>query len=98
MPAKVVLNTETVVTQSGTSLSIYTYYVSGDKYIIAYISNVSETVDGIVIKENELIFIINGYDLTDFYLNSNGDLVVNSDIASDFDVNSDGMLTIYEEE
>lgn len=98
MPDKVILNTETIVTHSGSSLSIYTYYVSGDKYIIAYISDKAETVDGISIKENELIFIINGYDLTDFYLNSNGDLIVDSDIAPDFDVNSDGMLTIYEEE
>lgn len=93
---KVLQNTVTEVTIVSNLIDIYTYYTGRLKNIFAFITNSVRTINGVFYKENELGIINDGYDDTEFYLNSNGDLIVFSDIAEDFNISDEGQLTLDE--
>lgn len=90
--------TKTDVTIIGSNVDIFTYYTGKLKSIVAFITDAVKNLNGVDYKENELGFVIDGYDNTDFYLNNKGELIAYSDVADDFNIEDSGMLTIYEEE
>lgn len=93
---KILQPIKTDVTITGNSIGIFTYY-STLKKIFAFITDTVKNVNSVLFKENELGIVNDGYDNTDFYINSVGELIVFSDIADDFNIDANGELTIYEE-
>mgnify|MGYP001026884322 CR=1 FL=1 len=92
---KKILNTATEILRNGSSLGIFTYYVGSDLLEFFFIF-IPETKDGISFVENELGYRKVGYEDVDFFINNNGDLVVESDDVERFEIGNDGNLYLDE--
>lgn len=89
---KAILKTNTDLRRSPGNIGIYTYYVSYDKNIVFFISEIDKTVNTISFKQGELGYTNNDWDNTYFILNENGELIVVSDEADKFSININGEL------
>jgi len=89
---------KTDVTVIENLISIFTYYIKSAKRIFAFITNDVRVVNNISFIENELGIVVDGYDNTEFYMSPDGELIVFSDIAEDFEIDEMGELTLNEEE
>lgn len=89
---KAILKTNTDLRRSPGIIGIYTYYVSYDKNIVFFISEIDKTVNTISFKQGELGYTNNDWDNTYFILNENGELIVVSDEADKFSININGEL------
>lgn len=99
MPDRVNLQPiKTDVTIIDNLIDIFTYYIESSKRIYAFISDKVFGLNNINFIENELGIVNDGYDNTEFYMSPNGDLIVYSDIANDFNIDDLGQLTLDEEE
>lgn len=96
MPEQKILNTETEIQISGSTLGIYTYYTNKLQDIIAFISSSIQNINSILFAEGELGYKKSGYSDVSFFLNNNGDMIVMADDADKFSINGDGQLTITE--
>lgn len=97
MPEEKILLTQTSVSIIGSAISIRSYYngeEAANDTLAAFISDIVQTVDGVGIIEGELSIQMNeNYPLEiDYTIDSNGDLIVNSDDANNYSINSSGQL------
>lgn len=86
------LPTKTAVFVSDTSLAIYTWYQECANFLVFWINGAPQSFDGIMFIEGELGYKIEGLNES-FFLNSNGDLMVNSADAAHYAIDADGYLT-----
>lgn len=93
---KVVLKTITEVTKSIGNLAIFTYFVETLSSIRAFISDSVFQLEGENIIENELYFVVNGYEDVSFFIDENGELIILSDDNKTFTVNDNGELIMEE--
>lgn len=97
MSEKKILNTVTEILRSNNNLGIYTYYLSNCiNSLIAQISSVVQKIGGINIKENELFFKQTGLEDVQFFIDSNGNLIIKSNQGKDFFLNDEGELVMIE--
>jgi hypothetical protein len=101
MPETKTLITKTEVLIIEATIRIKAYYetvVSSANTILAFISDIVQTFDGIHLIEGELAIQMNeNYpSKIDYQIDSNGDLIVSSDDANSYSVDSNGDL-IYNE-
>jgi hypothetical protein len=87
-----ILPTKTQVIVTDTSLEIYTWYLECVNFLMFWINGVPQSQEGVAFIEGELGFKIEGLN-EHFFLNSNGDLMINSADASHYAIDEDGMLT-----
>ena len=86
------LNTKTKVTISGVSLGIYTWYQECLGYLNFWINGSPKVIEGVNFIEGELGYKIeNSSDF--FFINSDGELVVNSGNPDQYSIDSNGDLT-----
>jgi len=96
MPQTAIIPTFTSISIIGTQISIKSQYVNVPPYtIIAFIADVDGTLDGVSYFQGDLIFSVMNYPglAINFYLDSNGNLVVNSFDANHYSIDSNGQLT-----
>lgn len=100
MPETKTLITKTEVLIIEATIRIKAYYetvVSGANTILAFISDIVQTFDGVFFKEGELAIQMQNYPLEiDYQIDSNGDLIVTGSDSSQYSIDSSGDL-IYEE-
>jgi len=87
--------TKTIVTIAGTALSIYTFYQKCTSFMKLYISDYSGTEEGVKIEQGDLIYKTQDFS-DDFYIDSNGDLIVNGVNVDKYSI-IDGELYIDED-
>lgn len=97
MPDKQVLNTGTnIIKTPPDDLGIYTYYTPRLEDIFAFIADSVYSENGVSFIENEEGYTIVGYEDVSFFINEDGDFIVQSLDPDRFAINSDGQLTITE--
>lgn len=87
------LNTKTKVTQTGNSLSIYTWYQKCLNYAKFWIQGSPTKEEGVPFIEGELGYKMIGWK-DQFFLSSNGDLMVSSKDPDKYAIDSNGDLTV----
>jgi hypothetical protein len=102
MSETVTLSTKTTLSISGSSISIYTYYNDDEDSatITAFLSSLSQTINGVSFEEGEGGITTEDTDNV-FYLNSNndGDLLILGDDAENYFLDEDtGQLYYYYDE
>jgi hypothetical protein len=90
--SKVILNTNTELQRNPGLIGIYTYYVEFDKNLLFFVCNNQKIVNDVFFNEGELGYTNNDWTGTYFLLNENGELIVVSDEADKFSINSNGEL------
>jgi hypothetical protein len=86
------INTRTTITQTANYLGIFTWYQKCRNYLLFWIKQVPNIVDGVEFIEGELGYKVET--ITDeFYLNSNGELIVYSSNVGQYNIDVDGYLT-----
>jgi len=94
--AKAVLNTKTDINISGSDIEIYTYYSEFEEIISAFIMDEVKNINGVSFIEGEEGYTIEGYPDVSFFINDDGEFIVQADDPDKFAINSDGQLTITE--
>lgn len=93
MAETVNLNTATIVSKSGTNVSIFTYYIDEDEFVFIKIHYDNINIGGVDFKEGELEVTKRGYEDISFELANEGKLIIfGSDRVNEFSINSDGEL------
>lgn len=98
MSEKKILSTITEIRRSLNSLGIYTYYSGSLKSIVAFITNAVKTINGVHFLENQEGFTVTGFNDINFYIDSNGDLIITSNDDKNFYINEFGELIVEYEE
>jgi len=93
---KRVLNTVSSLKQIGSAMELFTEFNVDLKKIVFFISDKIQILNWVAFRENELGLMMTGYD-TNFIIDDNGNLIVKSFIADNFEINSDGELILTEE-
>jgi hypothetical protein len=87
-----ILNTITNTTLEGTTLKVDTFYQRGLNYVKAFIAKGIKFFDLVDFKDGELGIKTIGWE-DSFSINSRGELVVISDNANKYAIDSNGNLT-----
>lgn len=95
MPQTQIVPTQTSISVIGLNIAIKTEYVSSGppNVISAFISETIGMLNGTSYVEGELIITVKDYPDTDFLLDSMGNLIVISDDANNYNIDSNGNLT-----
>lgn len=88
--------TNTEVTSKEGVLSVFTYFTAAIESITAFISQLKQSVGGKSFKEGELGIIQNGYEDITFFIDLNGNLIIQSKSDKNFYLNSNGELIMEE--
>jgi hypothetical protein len=92
-----IIPTKTEVLRIGGALNIRTYYQQGEvDFLIAFISGILQTLNGILFKEGELGYTKDGYSDINFIIDNDGNLVIQSNGNKTFSINSNGELIMEE--
>lgn len=95
-----IIETQTLVTIVGSAISIKAYYetgVSSGNTLLAFISDIVQTVDGVGFIEGELGITMENYPTAiDYEIDNDGNLIVIADDAEHYSIDSSGSL-IYTE-
>lgn len=86
-----ILNTKTAVNISGSNISIYIWYQKCLGYINFWINGASGAIDGVSFIEGQLGYKVDQVDDL-FFLNTSGELIVQSDNPDKYSVDSNGNL------
>lgn len=86
-----IINTKTKVTLTGSNVDIYTWYQKCLGYLNFWIHGLPQNINGVNFEEGQLGYTIEGSNDI-FFLNSDGDLIVQSDNVDKYSINSNGDL------
>jgi hypothetical protein len=91
------INTQTNISTTATEIDILTFYINdqGQDIIFTSITSSVGSQEGVSFQENELIVFLKEDSFpgdTNILLNSDGELVIISDNASQYSIDSDGDL------
>lgn len=91
-----VIPTQTLISSIGSDISIYTFFTAAVATIVAFISNLRTTIGEIFFKEGELGITQSGYEDLKFFIDTNGNLIIQSNSDKTFYLNSNGELIMEE--
>ena len=88
--------TTTNVSSVNGNLSIFTFFTAAVDYIVAFISEIKQSVGGKLFKEGELGITQNGYEDIVFFIDTKGNLIIQSNSDKTFYLNDLGELIMEE--
>lgn len=91
------LNTNSELQRSGNLISLFTYYVK-DIFLIGFICAINKIENKIEFKQGEEGFTWGGYSDLNFRINSDGELLIDSNDDKNFYIDNDGNLIMEEPE
>lgn len=86
-----ILNTNSELRKTSTLISLFTYYVK-EFFLRAFISETDKIENGVDFKQGEEGFTVGGYTDLSFNINSEGELIIQSNDDKNFYIDSNGAL------